>query len=135
MADPVAFAEARLAEDKAAAQAAMAGFQTGRWRIGQEGGLFGEREGDDDVYIATSPYGGLAEYGPHIARYDPARVLREVEANRKLLRRHEEDRHRAGQCSNCFDALGEHLAWPCPTLQIVLTIWADHPDYDREWKP
>lgn len=40
-------------------------------------------------------------------------------ALRAVLIRHEVSRHGDGMCCNCFDALGNHLRWPCPTVQAI----------------
>ena len=75
------------------------------------------------------------------------RVLREVEAKRKILAEHEDVRdghvydHPDGpMCVRCADADrdGEHYAerpWPCQTLRAVAAVYSDHPDYDEAWKP
>lgn len=61
--------------------------------------------------------------GAHIIRHDPARVLREVEAKRKVVDR--------------YAWLREHgdtgdARWVLPLLAAV---YADHPDYRPEWAP
>lgn len=25
--------------------------------------------------------------------------------------------------------------WPCTTMRHIAAIWADHADYDQEWRP
>ena len=113
MSDIAAFIGARLDEDEAAARAVP-----GRaWY-----------EPDDDRF---SHYKDAA----HIARHDPARVLREVTAKRAILTRHspvtEPGRGtRCGWCSGEFD-----VAWPCEDARSVAAIWSDHPDYQEGWKP
>ncbi|MEU8623293.1 DUF6221 family protein [Streptomyces sp. NPDC048669] len=73
----------------------------------------------------------------------PARVLREVEANRQMLAEHEPgtppgrpnmNRH----CLSCTTA----QAWDetagesnCRTLRLLALPYADHPDYQQEWTP
>src|SRR6266576_4463664 len=82
MSDLVAFLRARVDEDEAAARLAA-----------REGGTWTQ---DDPVRFpgAISSLGGQVVYdegapdenqAPHIARHDPARVLREVEAKRAIL--------------------------------------------------
>ena len=76
--DPlVAFLNARLDEDEAIAETAgRSGFPAAdydsRWRY-------------EDVDRRLSPVGVGPDTFPHIARHDPARVLREVEAKREIL--------------------------------------------------
>jgi len=65
----------------------------------------------------------------HAKRHDPARVLREVEAGRRIL-----DRHRL-----CPSGAGYDDMWtgpgPCPDLSDLADRWNDHPDYDPAWRP
>ena len=68
----------------------------------------------------TRDYEGLSDSvsdyaGPHIARWDPARVLAECEAKRQLI-------ERVGNP----DWAG---------FRILALPYADHPDYQQEWKP
>ncbi|MDH6282858.1 DUF6221 family protein [Prescottella agglutinans] len=91
----------------------------------------------------------------HIARHDPARVLREVQARRRILARHREvregddywgfmwswvsdERGESQPCCGC-GASGdpdspnvEHIE-DCPELRDLAAIYADHPDYQQEW--
>lgn len=112
-------------------------------------------------YEQDKHWRGLTVEGPataaHIARHDPARVLREVEAKRRIL-----DDLLAAQHFVCDDhwftccaATQEHDGGTCPrgdhqhsqactcgladrTAQHVRTlaaVYADHPDYRPEWAP
>lgn len=61
---------------------------TGRWRLGGDGGddvLPDDPTGND--WVAVGPFGGGLGHGTaaHIVRWDPARVLAEVEAKRRIL--------------------------------------------------
>lgn len=75
----------------------------------------------------------------HIARHDPARVLREVEAQRRIIDEHKpyaldaHDRH--GAMVGC--AVCEHAdtPYPCRTLRLLTLPYAGHPDYLPEWRP
>lgn len=96
----------------------------------------------------------------HIARHDPARVLREVEAKRRILAFHrhlrftepldinskfEEDRRPAFDeapryvgCEVCsFDSRYEEVypSWWCAHVRLLALPHADHPDYRTEWSP
>src|SRR5258708_33319001 len=70
-----------------------------------------------------------------IRRHDPARVLREVDAKRKILALHACEFVRVQQpgvryqCSGCSQEW-----WPCQTLKALAAVWCDHPDYDPAWK-
>lgn len=74
---------------------------------------------------------GMAVAG-HIARHDPARVLREVVAIRQVVGLHEDSGDYGslgpGPCSSCSGAED----WPCATLLALATGWSDHPDYDEQ---
>lgn len=78
----------------------------------------------------------------HIARHDPARVLREVTAKRRVLAAVERwrDPHPGLDCTNDDDPWA-----PCelhaaatgrldPYVLVLLAgCWSDHPDYDQAW--
>jgi hypothetical protein len=127
--DLAAFISARLDEDEAAAGAGAR--RVGMpWRaepqLGTPGGLV-----IDDLGLVGSTGGRYA--AEHIARHDPARVLREVAAKRKILDHHKPVRHEGR--TMCHSCLGAEISWPCQTLQHLAVIWADHPDYDPDWAP
>ena len=72
----------------------------------------------------------------------PPRMLREVEAKRKLLARHQPRALDQWQvCSNCRPVDPEcpgdltSVLWPCPDLRDLAAVYSDHPDYQQEWKP
>ena len=82
-------------------------------------------------------HGGLhAVDQEHIARHDPARVLREVEANRALLASFEE----AGQLDDDDTPQERALAMAVAEVMRMLIldrvrVYSDHPDYRPEWGP
>jgi hypothetical protein len=74
--------------------------------------------------------------------YDPARVLRETAAKRRVLARHHpSDEYESPLCMACqwdvdcdsprHDLDAEDA--PCPDLLYLASIWSDHPDYDPKW--
>jgi hypothetical protein len=80
----------------------------------------------------------------HIARWDPARVLAECEAKRRIVEMHRlggsytpgsEDASGFDYCGTCGS--GEPYEyptpWPCPTLRLLALPYVDHPDYRQEW--
>lgn len=64
-----------------------------------------------------------------IARHDPARVLAECEAKRRIVALHGE----VDPCDAHDGATFETV--DCETLQVLALPYADHPDYRQEWKP
>lgn len=71
---------------------------------------------------------------PHIARHNPARVLREIDAKRRILDLHDElenaswrdeyDESTNGQISGLYQA-----------IRLLALRYADRPGYRAEWKP
>jgi hypothetical protein len=73
----------------------------------------------------------------HIAEHDPARVLREIDAKRRIMQVH-----------NAQDSWGMCVACPrdergamqveiedCPILRLLALPYADRPGYREEWRP
>jgi len=80
-----------------------------------EPGVTHDREG---IAAAVNP-----EEGTHIARHDPARVLAECEAKRRIIAMHGELCFGNGD-RGAGDEVLEHLA----------QVYADHPSFDPTWK-
>jgi hypothetical protein len=123
----IAFAKARLDEDEAAAREA-AGL-TENW--------IAEDPAIGVVLVDGEPLieGHIAGLTAHIARHDPARVLREVAAGRRILGRHKPvDYHGISVCQWDTCSEGEQ-PWPCPDILDSIAVWSDHPDYQEAWKP
>jgi hypothetical protein len=122
MSDLIAFLTARLDEDEAAAKKA-AQKRRGPWHyLGDKfrASVFGV-QGFDHGHVAETFGVALAA---HIARHDPARVLREVGAKRAIIGTHESpDWQPDGQWG------------PCHTLRQLAAAYSDHPDYQQEWRP
>lgn len=89
---------------------------------------------DEDEQAALSaehahpPVGWLITYhaeAMHSIRHDPARVLREVEADRRIIERYEQ-----------MKADGEsHWFLIYDVIKLRALPHADHPDYDESWRP
>lgn len=72
-------------------------------------------------------------YAEHIARHDPARVLAETAAKRRILARHARCGSGIGWCADG----GHELDWSpahCFELADLAAPYADHPDFDPAWK-
>lgn len=128
MHDLATFIRARLDEDEQAAF--RAGDEHPCWEYNRD--RFEVHTAAEDGYpIATrrgetnSPLCDVD--GEHIARHDPARVLREVEAKRKLLA------YLTEEIVDCTcEAYGHHED---TGLRLLGACWADHPDYQPRWAP
>lgn len=145
--DLVAFIAARLDEDEAAARAAAAG---GRWRY-EDGDSIGAWTLYDEHwniaslktyrhetydYAERMPAMRDPEYvdadanGRHIARHDPARVLREVDAKRAIL---EAEQDRVVQEGPLPERLRDMVE--TDIIKFLALPYADHADYRQEWAP
>lgn len=139
MSDLMEFLLARLGEDEQVARAAA----PGPWEYQDIDSVGGGRICDPEVAIADvdwdnepvdprirrfRPAEQADATGEHIVRHHPARVLREVEAKRHIVREHHEQDPTAEWCPTCDGQLV-----PCQTLLHIASIYADHGDYRPEW--
>lgn len=72
----------------------------------------------------------------HIARRDPARTLREVEAKRRIVVLYEEVERNTGTLTareDRRDARIERVAL-ANVIRLLAAAYADHPDYDEAWR-
>jgi hypothetical protein len=134
--DPVAWLRQQLDEDERVAKNAARRSnlrpghkgQSARWRSYEEGGSDGyavESESGDTGFIVGKR--GTAE---HIARHDPARVLREVEAKRRIV-----DSFAAGMEAEPLRRGTEGYAIVRMVLRLLTLPYSDRPGYRDEWKP
>ncbi|WP_067891250.1 DUF6221 family protein [Nocardia vaccinii] len=155
------FIEARLAEDEQIARSAIDPERPGMhwcWEDGERDPLQPgvEVEGLDThpISLRTVEEYPTRSVGPlpafilaqvearqqgglwHIARHDPARVLRQCAAMRKVFE--EEHFPDARSCYTCHEIADgpytNRVPWPCPTVRAIAVIWSDHPDYQEEWE-
>ncbi|MGW6455521.1 DUF6221 family protein [Streptomyces sp. NPDC055078] len=156
MTDLVTFLRARLDEDETGARAAMWDEQSDTWTACPPQAAYDRYvvvDYCDDGVVAVTPENADTDgVGQHIARHDPARTLREVDAKRRILRLHnipavvspkmaalglregeapEDDR----RCVGCgLDMMDEPITADineCPILRALALPYADHP----EWRP
>jgi uncharacterized protein (DUF1684 family) len=115
----VEFLEARVAEDELTAQAAVDSSPS--WRV-----FYDYRDVKDaDGYYVVQADGSYpsAEQAAHIARHDPARVLRECTAIRAVIA----EVLRRAATDDDSDPYLEDL------VRELAAVYADHPDYDASW--
>lgn len=109
------FLLARIAEDEAVATEATEEWQfsSDEWRLGCDPSVV-----------------------PHIARHDPARILAECGAKRRIVELHAatwvtpED---WWSCVSCGTAGEYDVFAPCPTLRALASVYRDHPDWSASW--
>jgi hypothetical protein len=121
--DLIAFLRARLDEDEQAAVAAAGQPTYYDWEV-HEADPRKQREvrvKGESHQVVSGVDDSTAE---HIARHDPARVLREVEAMRRLIQWCEWMRG---------DFRGSDV-WK-DVLPLLALPYADHSDYRDEWRP
>ncbi|WP_052509102.1 DUF6221 family protein [Kitasatospora griseola] len=148
IADLVAFLRERLDEDyKLAFEAGDGG--PDHWTFNPElpwNGDNGPREavvrfnGSALSYVAAvDPVHG--RYGTwnarHIARHDPARVLAEVAAKRRILARYTSAVEDSAEGADGYydENRFEDARQLVPVLRLLTLPYADHPDYREEWRP
>ena len=136
------FLLARIAEDEAAAREAQ------EWTYQQEAEWWAEGEWWlEGVCMSTIGSGHTGSHivgysysdqtAEHIARHDPARVLAECEAKRRIAEEHVNEGALDGlsYCGTCEDRRKHDAAnWPCVTIRALAAVYADHPDYREEWR-
>ncbi len=133
-ADIVAFLTARYDEIEAAAKAAT----LGPWHA-LDGGVVSDDEAQWPVCCHPAS-DRSREDRVHIALHDPAYVLADIAAKRRIVGLHQPDRTDGYQeCTTCADPPAVRYdeaswqRWPCPTLCALTAPFAAHPDYDPSW--
>jgi hypothetical protein len=147
--DLIEFLRARLAEDEVRANAAASALLYVGETEPEFDWTFGENEPEgftvrtiSEKRVARDVYDDTAM---HIARHDPARVLREVEAKRRILAEHDHttvhiwhDRSKDFEiCTACGAGSDDQgcIPWPCDTVKLLALPYSDHPDYNEAWRP
>lgn len=142
MSDLVEFLKARVDENERAARAVIPAdlpdggvwIHDGYCNISGPGFMIYNEGGHDE------------KQSDHIATYDPARVLREVKAKRRIMARHARDPQWASLATMRDACMGCGVEgpneWPvteslneCPELRDLALVYADHPDYQQQWTP
>lgn len=130
MDDLAAWLTARLDEDERVALAVRADDRRWDWAAGDE--TVGSAGGS---YVACGPWGGdvNAEFAAHIARWDPARVLAEVEAKRAILRL--AAKVRAWTDGSAGATAGYAAVVISDSLRALALPYRDRAGYRPEWAP
>ncbi|MGN5377871.1 DUF6221 family protein [Streptomyces lasalocidi] len=128
------FLRDRFEEEERVARDAIAGAPGAVWGV----------LADETEQVLTSRDGGsthtpMVQFGAedpvklltHVARHDPARVLRELRSKQALSAEHRTGGD--GSCRTC--RAGERPRSPCTTLRLLALPYADHPGYDDLWRP
>lgn len=149
------FLLARIAEDEELARDAAGWDREGRERSPGRWARTGiaSIEGSDRQSIIYSDAGQVdGTVADYVAHMDPARVLAECEAKRRIVERHAEDMSNPlyrsqwevfgdrevlvetddpipGPCATCH-----RDTFPCPTLRDLASVYADHPDFREKWR-
>jgi hypothetical protein len=156
MDDLVAFLRARLDEDEAVARAAT----DGPWSPWEGRELRGLGDLIHPVRTPGQMAGSRATIvtaswldAEHIARHNPARVLAEVAAKRRIVEDYaaamadrqairaeirkilHTDPDAFGKLSRQENALIDKAEGLAPIIRIMATVFAAHPDYRPEWAP
>lgn len=123
------FINARLDEDAAAARESW--YDGQRW-LTEEEGVY--RWPDDElVHMADRKADAR-----HIARHDPARVLRDIEADRALIAAYTAAREAVPPVDDWYEVADGVKVGLADGLESALKIraerFSDHPDYRQEWK-
>ena len=129
------FVNARLSEYEAMAREAASDDQAQWVATDLEPAVY---VADSNMPVAVGPWGGPMDKADadHIVRHDPFRVLREIEAGRRLLaslKRAQEDFDKT--LPGDYHRHGAVLAAWTQAARQRAAIWSDHPDYDPAWAP
>lgn len=143
------FLEARWNEEQQVAEAAIPEGGSGRWpwTCRHEGmeqpppshDLCAWLGGCDEEIDLHDDGGHSVEQAKHIAYWDPARALADIEAKRAILAIHEpfyehgDDEKKYPLCHRCEDGTQRLVAFPCETTLALVQPHRDHPDFDPTW--
>lgn len=129
----VDFLLARIAEDEAKARAAT----PSPWLPHDQGWVDAGGE-----WIICAPYHGLDisdQDAEHVTRWQPARVLAECDARRRIVELHGFDFAVPIDADSSWEedtvCRADQAEWPCDTLRLLALPYADHPEYDEAWRP
>ncbi|MEV7140741.1 DUF6221 family protein [Streptomyces tauricus] len=124
MDDLVRWLGMQLDEDERIARAAT----PGPWHA-QDGGVISD---DDDQWpVASAESRRDRADRVHVATWDPARVLREIEAKRSIIEQHERYAAERRRMMGGWDPQSDDS----PILAALAAVYADRPGYLESWRP
>ena len=152
------FLLARITEDEAVARRATGAERTGNWWLDpDEGGVTEVSCLDVQGFITAVDVDAA-----HIARHDPARVLADCDAKRRIVKLHKswpvlvetpmefETAASSTDPTRMVFRASQQIAWTTeqeyrnrfgaepptgPILRALALPYATHPDYDESWRP
>ncbi|GAA3956909.1 hypothetical protein GCM10022384_07530 [Streptomyces marokkonensis] len=149
MGELVQWLRAQLDEDERTARAASWTDDANVWHA--EPSPFDTRGAGQRWYVEDAMEDGVVSHvdprasddegvARHVAEWDPARVLREIDAKRQMLDLHRPVHRRStgsgGETIEDCQVCGHFPAqYPCATLRILALPYADRPGYRMEWRP
>jgi hypothetical protein len=129
-ADLVEFLRARLTEDEQAAREAMHRPRNRPATSGRWGYVHEDLVDEDGLVLAPKVWIPAAA---HTARWDPARVLTDIEAKRRILDRYvAAEEHAAGTYDEVSGGIAQGLEF---AVRAHAHPHAEHPAYRPEWAP
>ena len=93
----------------------------------------GQRSASQDDHWATLIEHTDERVTRHIIRHDPARVLAEVAAKRRILEGHALCGTGLGLCDHAHRRPASVESGRCGTLRDLAAPYADHPDFNPSW--
>lgn len=141
------FILARIAEDEEAARGACeAPWVTMDWPAASQVLVDPKAIRDEKWKYGKLGHVAMAEhseYATHIARHDPARVLAQCAAMRKIVELHQISTERVWEHS--WDGPSVQVeerscvicGWvptACDTIRALASVWSDHPAFRDEWR-
>ena len=127
------FLLARIAEDEQIAREAP----PSPWDLDTDRCCVGH-SGHPAKYLGGGNAAEMTDAAEHIAHWDPARVLAECDAKRRIVGMCAEDAALAMNYRTAVKATTSEwdlLSLARDTLKTLALPYADHPDYREEWKP
>jgi len=142
----VAWLGVQLDEDERIARAACE-YAEAEWRLDEDGATVlwwppeprvAEKEREKGLPVVSDRWRGQAiessgaRIAPHVAEWDPARVLREIDAKRQALA------HYARVCQLTKDGDEAYLLAEgavAKQIQIMATAYDHRPGYKESWRP